>query len=379
MPATGITPTEFIQAFARALRYAGVRTGTAELADAVTALGFIDLARRADVRETLACILLRRHGDREAFDRVFDHFFASPDSLRRSPPGEPTPAPRSRSPGAGGDADGRRGEAGDPVLAASLAEAFRQRDFESMSEDELRAARALLQDELPLLRPVPTRRFRAHARGRAVDLRRTVHAARRTGGEVVRIVRRRRGRQPPGIVMLIDISGSMAAYSRMFLYFAHTLTRRYGSVATLLFGTRLTNVSRQLRDTDPDRAFADLGRLVRDWDGGTRISASLHAFNRDWGRRLLSRRTVVLLLTDGLERDPGASLAAEMRRLRLTSSRLVWLNPLLRYAEFEPAARGIRLMLPYVDEFVPAHNVASLAGLAALLGAAGSHRRRRAA
>ncbi len=181
------------------------------------------------------------------------------------------------------------------------------------------------------------------------------------------MVRRERRVKPPPIVVLCDISGSMHRYTRMFLHFMHALTRDREKVATFVFGTRLTNVTRPLRDRDVDEALARVGAAASDWAGGTRIGACLREFNFRWARRLLAQNAAVLLVTDGLDRDDAHGLAAEMQRLHRACHRLVWLNPLLRYAGFQPQASGIASMLPHVDAFVPMHNIESLRELAAQL------------
>jgi uncharacterized protein with von Willebrand factor type A (vWA) domain len=189
----------------------------------------------------------------------------------------------------------------------------------------------------------------------------------RAGGESVLLRRRAPRRRPPAVVALCDISGSMARYGRMLLRFLHALTARGGRVHSFTFGTRLTNVTRWLRDRDPDEALAALGRAVPDWEGGTRIGACLRDFNLRWSRRVLGQGAVVLLVTDGLDREGALGLADETARLRRSCRRLVWLNPLLRFQGFEPRAEGVRAMLPHVHDFRPVHDLASLEELAAAL------------
>jgi uncharacterized protein with von Willebrand factor type A (vWA) domain len=194
--------------------------------------------------------------------------------------------------------------------------------------------------------------------------------------ELLPLARKRNRERPPDVVLLCDISGSMSAYSRMFLLLAHTLTRREPVVHTFVFGTRLSHVSQALRHLDADEAISRVSATVEDWDGGTRIGESLEAFNRLWGRRVLARNAVVLLLTDGLERDGSGDLGDRMQRLKRSCSSLVWLNPMLRYDRFEPRAAGIRAMMPHVDRFVPAHNLVSLeAAIRSLSGPAVSPHR----
>jgi uncharacterized protein with von Willebrand factor type A (vWA) domain len=209
---------------------------------------------------------------------------------------------------------------------------------------------------------VLTRRLVAAPPPGAIDLRRTLRASLRTGGEMIQLRHRRRSHIHPPIVILADISGSMSQYTRIFLHFMHVLGERR-RVHSFLFGTRLTNVTRQIRLKDPDEALAACSGAVLDWSGGTRIATALHAFNRLWGRRVLGQGAIVLLFTDGLERDTDEDLDAEMDRLHRSCRRLIWLNPLLRYGGFEAKARGIRAMLPHVDEFRPIHSLAAVADL----------------
>jgi len=199
----------------------------------------------------------------------------------------------------------------------------------------------------------------------------------RTNGQLIEIARKSRRRRPPVLVLIADISGSMSSYSRMFLQFAHALSSGRRRVYSFVFGTRLSNITRWLAERDADRALARVASQVRDWDGGTRIAECLERFNVDWGRRVLAGRAIVILLSDGLERDSTARLEFQMQRLRRTADEVIWLNPLLRYDDFRAAASGIRAMLPYVDRFLPAHNVNSLLDLGRLLGEHSAERVRR--
>jgi uncharacterized protein with von Willebrand factor type A (vWA) domain len=194
----------------------------------------------------------------------------------------------------------------------------------------------------------------------------------RNNGQLLTLARKRRRLRRPPVVLICDISGSMSAYSRVFLQFAHALAAVNPRVQTFVFATRLTNVTRQLATGDVDQALAAAAREVGDWDGGTRIASSLERFNLDWNRRLLAQNALVVLLTDGLERDSTDHLALQAERIRRSCRQLIWLNPLLRYRDFSPQAGGIRAMLPHVDCFLPAHNLASLGDLARVLGEAGS-------
>jgi hypothetical protein len=193
-----------------------------------------------------------------------------------------------------------------------------------------------------------------------VDVRATIRAATRSGGELAEIARRRRVTRPPPLVAICDISGSMARYAQILLHFLHAVTNDRDRVHCFLFGTRLSNITRQLRHRDPEIAFQMVSHIVPDWSGGTRIGEALETFNRQWGRRVLGQGAVVLLITDGLDREGGRGLAEATDRLQRSCSRLIWLNPLLRYAGFQPKSQGIRAMLPHVHDFRPVHNLASL-------------------
>ncbi len=244
-------------------------------------------------------------------------------------------------------------------------------DFEAMSAAEIGQAKAEIRRlTLPLdLRR--TRRLRPDPRGPTPDLRRTIRASLRQGGEILAIARSRRVRCPPPLVVLCDISGSMGRYAQILLHFLHAVTNDRARVHVFLFGTRLSNITRQLRHRDPERAFQMVAHVVPDWSGGTRIGEALAQFNRRWAKRVLGQGAVVLLITDGLDRpreqDGMRMLAENMDRLHRSSRRLIWLNPLLRWAGFEPRSQGIRAMLPHVDEFRPVHNLASLRELVDLL------------
>jgi uncharacterized protein with von Willebrand factor type A (vWA) domain len=243
-------------------------------------------------------------------------------------------------------------------------------DFEAMSAAEIeQAKREIRRLTLPLdLRR--TRRLRADPLGPVTDLRRTIRASLRRGGEILTIARSRRRTRPPPLVVLCDISGSMARYAQILLHFLHAVTNHRARVFVFLFGTRLTNVTRAIRARDPDEALAACSAHVVDWSGGTRIATSLRTFNKQWSRRVLTQGAVVLLISDGLERDADDTLAFEMDRLHRSCRGLVWLNPLLRFEGFEARAKGVRTMLPHVDELRPIHNLDSMAELVRALSGA---------
>jgi uncharacterized protein with von Willebrand factor type A (vWA) domain len=225
----------------------------------------------------------------------------------------------------------------------------------------------MLREAAEIVSTVPVRRFRTDIHGRRFDLRKSMRTMLKNNGQLIELVRKKRQVKPPALVLVCDISGSMSRYSRMFMHFAHALSTRGQVVHSFVFGTRLTNISRWLAERDVDKALSRVAAEVRDWDGGTRIGDCLARFNIDWSRRVLAGNAVVVLLSDGLERDSEADLGFQMSRLQRSARQLVWLNPMLRYDQFEPKAAGMKAMLPHVDKFLPAHNVASLGDLARLL------------
>ena len=379
--------------FARALRKAGLPVGTGRVLDAIRAVEAVGFTDKDDFYFTLQACFVSRPEHREVFSQVFRLFWRDPQflqylmslltpqvsGLNERP--EPAPAERRAAEALldGADPPARpRDEAErvevDARLTFSAGERLKNMDFEQMSAAEQAAARrAIARLELPV-RPVASRRTRVDARGRVADWRGTMRAALRSGGEVQALVTRARRTRWPNLVVLCDISGSMADYSRMLLHFLHATANAKGAgwaqVHAFTFGTRLTNITRHLRRRDVDAALEAAGREALDWEGGTRIGACLHAFNRDWSRRVLGQGAVVLLITDGLDRGDPGRLAAEMERLHLSARRLIWLNPLLRWDGFTPRARGIRAMLPHVDAFRACHNLASLEELVAELNRA---------
>ena len=356
--------------FVRLLRSSGVSCGAHAAADALRALEAVGLGRRDDVFWALHAVLLTRHEDHEVFRRAFALWWSGAAERSGLPPGVGgPPAPPPPDPPAGArrvlsdrearvreDVEDERPEAVE--VAWSRGAVSRTRDFEQMSREEWALARAAVTELRPRLPLRLSRRREGHPRGALLDLRRTLRASARSGHGAITLRRSRRRAQPRRLVLLVDVSGSMDRYARVVLLFAHTLAVVAPSVRAYTFGTHLTDVTRHLRHRDPDVALEAVGRAVTDWSGGTRIGPALGAFNRRWGRR--SGGAVVLLVTDGLDREGGAGIAREARRLRRSVHRLIWLNPLLRYREFEPRAAGIRALLPEVDEHRPVHDLASL-------------------
>jgi hypothetical protein len=251
----------------------------------------------------------------------------------------------------------------DARLTVSDRELLQRKDFAQMSAAEIAAAKEAIKRLVLSLDEVKTRRLAPHRRGHLVDMRRTLRASLKAGGAVIDLKYLGPRTKAPTIVALLDISGSMSQYTRLFLHFLHAVTDARKRVHTFLFGTRLTNVTRALKQKDPDEALAAVSANVADWSGGTRIATSLKRFNKLWARRVLTQGAIVLLITDGLERDPDDRLAFEIDRLHRSCRRLIWLNPLLRFSGFEARAKGIRAMLPYVDELRPIHNLESMGEL----------------
>lgn len=372
--------------FARILRRAGLTIGTGHIIEALRAIERVDLADREQFYWALHTVLIDDHRHHLLFDEAFRRYFRPPHGLDQilasmlpkiEVPEEPAPAGnrriadamRSRRPRSRPVRTEKQREIRfDAVMTYSAEEILRTRDFAQMSADELRQAKRIIAGMKLTLAEVSTRRFRADARGSRVDLRATLRASLRTGGSSIPLRWRSPRTRPPPLVILCDISGSMERYSHMLLHFLHALTTHRERVHSFVFGTRLTNVTRYLRWRDIDMALARIGGEVTDWAGGTRIGSCLEHFNHQWSRRVLGQGAVVLLISDGLDRETGSELEPAMERLHKSCRRLLWLNPLLRYDGFEPLARGIKAMLPHVDDFRPVHNLSSLEQLAAALG-----------
>jgi len=377
---------ENIMHFARLLRAAGLPIGPDRVIDAVRAVEAVGLERRDDFYWTLSSVFLSRQEQFEIFDQAFHIFWRDPRLLERAMAMEmpeeflkerkdekPVSARVSEALQSGQRQEdaARKEEPEQPELDAALTfserEVLQRADFETMTNEEIAQAKALIARMRLPIEEIRTRRFMSDADGARIDMRATLRATLRGGSQIIPLKRRSpRWRHPP-LVVLCDISGSMNRYSRMFLHFLHAITNDRDRVYTFVFGTRLTNVTRCLRHRDVDVAMSGVSELVADWSGGTRIGASIRDFNLHWSRRVLGQNAVVLLITDGLDSDTGHGLAEEMDRLHRSCRRLIWLNPLLRYEGFEARPAGIRAMMPHVDDFLPAHNLQSLLDLAAAL------------
>jgi len=376
---------ENIVYFARALRAAGMPVGPGALLDALEALSVARVGARDDFYWTLHAVFVKRHEHTILFDQAFRIFFRKRGYIEKliASMFPQTLEPTAKSPAPGAQRiqealfSGLNERAQDQSeidvdarLTVSDREVLQKKDFAQMTAAEIAAAKdAIARLRLPL-DEVRTRRLKQDRHGHLIDIRRTLRASMKAGGAVIDLKYLGPRVKEPPIVALLDISGSMSEYTRLFLHFLHAVTDARKRVTTFLFGTRLTNVTRAIRQRDPDEALAACSANVADWSGGTRIASSLHIFNKQWARRVLGQGAVVLLITDGLERDADDTLAFEIDRLHRSCRRLIWLNPLLRFHAFEARAKGVQTMLPHVDDLRPIHNLESMKELVRALSGA---------
>jgi uncharacterized protein with von Willebrand factor type A (vWA) domain len=386
--------TQNITWFARALRKAGLPIGPGRLLDAIQAVEAVGFTSKRDFYWTLHACFVSRPEHRTTFAQVFRLYWRDPRYLehmmsmmlpavrgvqeeRTAQAGEKRAA-EALLDGANADLpepetqeeEGTQIEI-DASMTMSSEEKLRTLDFEQMSTDEIaQAKRMLARLKLPV-QPIQSRRTKADPLGMGVDWRATMRKSMRQGGDLSEIARKSHRMRWPNLVVICDISGSMSQYSRMVLHFLHAVANQKGAgwarVHGFTFGTRLTNITRHLTTRDVDAALAAAGAEAQDWEGGTRIGECLHAFNRDWSRRVMGQGAVVLLISDGLDRGAPEDLSKEMQRLHLSARRLIWLNPLLRWEGFAAKAQGIRAMLPHVDSFRAGHSIASIEALAEAL------------
>ncbi|MCI5111052.1 MAG: VWA domain-containing protein [Marivita sp.] len=379
--------------FARALRRAGLPIGPGRVIDAIRAVEAAGFTERMDFFWTLHACFVNRPEHRVIFAQVFRLYWRDPRYLehmmsfmlpairgvqeeKSAASGEKRAAQALLDDHLPEVPENEQSEEGTEIeitstLTMSAEEKLRTLDFEQMSTAEVaEAKRMLARLKLPV-KPIPSRRGKASVLGKQADYRRTLMKSMRQGGEIRSIARKTPRPRWPNLVVLCDISGSMSQYSRMVLHFLHAVANEKGAgwakVHAFTFGTRLTNITRHLATRDVDAALKAAGAEAQDWEGGTRIGQCLHAFNRDWSRRVMGQGAVVLLITDGLDRDDAGALEKEMERLHLSSRRLIWLNPLLRWDGFAPKATGIRAMLPHVDSFRAGHSIQSLEELASAI------------
>lgn len=379
--------------FARALRVAGLKAGTAQIMDAICAIEAVGFTDKTDFYYTLRSIFVRRPEDQAVFAQVFRLFWRDPNYLEhmmgllRPLVRGVNEAPQAKSAekraaealldGANEpveqEDDLERGEEieFDTTLTFSASEQLKSKDFEQMSASEVREAKRLISQIKLDIPPLQTRRHFGANQGPKPDWQKTIKRSIKRGGELDRIMRQKPRERYPNLIVLCDISGSMSGYSRMVLHLLHSIANQKGAnwahVYGFTMGTRLTNITKELEARDVDQTLSTLGRDVKDWEGGTRLADCLHEFNRDWSRRVMGSKAVVLMITDGLDQGDPSLLRREIERLQLSAGRLIWLNPLFRYDGFSPKARGIRAILPHVDCFRAGHNIDSLEGLVNVL------------
>ncbi len=380
-----------IMHFARVLREAGIPVGPGLVIDALDAALAGPLRKRDDFYWTLHAVFIKRREHKELFDQAFHVFWKKPKMLeqlmqlmyhqiaRKKDDKKQKAGFRRLAEAMFDQNEVKAPERSDALeveatFTSSAVDALRAKDFEQMTVAEQSEAKQALKHLHVNRIEVQTRRYRASHFGKRIDMRRTLRASLRSGGQPIDLARKQRKWREPPLVVLADISGSCSSYSRMFLHFLHTLSSDRSRVTVFLFGTRLTNITRELARKDVDDAMTKVSGAVKDWSGGTRIGTTLKEFNFKWARRVLTQGAHVLLMTDGLDREDVGQLAQEMQRLRRSAKRIVWLNPLLRFDGFQARAGGIRAIMPYVDEFRPVHSLDSLQDLASTLAAPTSGR-----
>ncbi|GAC1520799.1 MAG: VWA domain-containing protein [Ktedonobacteraceae bacterium] len=392
--------------FGRILWEVGIDVGPRKMLDLAETLNYIDITSKDDFYNTLKCCLLAKHEQEPVFDQMYLYYWfmrdqqgkkkveapgaAKRDEKRlRLPPSERkrlaehlnAPQEQRKDLRAEMRESERRRQAGEKAgdpddddtalpqgLAYSALEALRKKDFESFTWDEVQEAKRLVAEMRWHLGMRPTRRKTPSRRGSYPDMRRIVRRNLKYGAELLELTWRKTKHKPRPLVIICDISGSMSLYSRLLLHFIHTISNGLLNVEAFVFGTRLTRITRQLKKRDVDDAVRDVSKNVQDWSGGTRIGDALHFFNQKWSKRVLGRGAVVLVISDGWDRGDASVLEVEMDRLQHSCHRLIWLNPLLGSPDYRPLTIGMKTALPYIDNFLPAHNLDSLIHLGNLLG-----------
>ena len=366
--------------FAQVLRRLGLDVGSGNVLDLVRAMEYVSMGRKQDFFQAARCILVHRKSDFPLFDEAFQVFWRRPATgystrdlrsmgeQRRFRKPQVGPPPGSDPPSEG--ELGREAEAGDQVdmtRSYSAREVLREKDFASYSSREIVDAKGMMAELAWDLEDRRTRRT-VHGEGTRLDLRKTLRVNLKYGGEILELAHRERKVKPRPLVLICDVSGSMERYTRMLLHFIHTIAGGLDRVEAFLFATRLTRITRHLRYRSIDQAVAEVAKTVPDWAGGTRIGQALKTFNFQWARRVLGGGAVVLIISDGWDRGEPELLAKESSRLQRSCRRLIWLNPLAGSPTYQPLTRGMQAALPYVDDFLPIHNLNGLAALAHHLG-----------
>jgi uncharacterized protein with von Willebrand factor type A (vWA) domain len=387
-PVPTAVPLDRLVGFGRYLRSLGLPVGTGRILTFCRAAAALDPFDRTDLRWAARTTLISRPDQRAELDAAFDRYFGRGSGVLDLPivPDEELAAALRTARGSADDDPERElalasswstlgsdeeaeGESAIRIVASD-AEVLRTKDFAEMTDLERRAVSQLIR-RVVLTAPLrPSRRYRAASRGDRFDLRRTLRASLRTQGEPFeRAWRRRRTRRRP-LVLILDVSGSMSAYSRALIEFAHAAARTGQRVEVFTFGTKLTRITRALRSRDPGEALHQVGSTVTDWEGGTRIGQSLRELLDTWSARSALRGSLVVLCSDVLERGDPELLARQMERLSRLAHRIVWRNPLTGSPRYEPLARGMAASLPHVDRFLSGHNLASLEALAGAMASA---------
>ncbi len=376
--------------FGRLLRGIGVKITPTQIFDLVEGLDHLKIRRREDFKNGARTILISKHEHIPLFDRAFDLFWQARDQgalldldLRVLVPPQPPEQKKilEITPAADGDEPPPEGESDEPLIdnvyTYSTQEILKQKDFADLSPEELQEVKHLIQSMNWQLEQRQTRRKTRAPHGAYLDMRQTFRQNLRYGGEPLKLNWRNRKLKRRPLVVISDISGSMERYSRVLLKFIYAISNGLDHVEAFVFSTRLTRVTRQLRGREIDVALDEATAAIHDWAGGTRIGESLKTFNYQWGRRVLGQGAIVLVISDGWDRGDPKLLSHELSRLQLSSQRLIWLNPLLGAENYEPLTRGIQAALPYIDDFLPIHNLNSLEQLGRLLERLGEHKPRR--
>jgi hypothetical protein len=373
--------------FGRMLRALGIKVTPTQIIDLVEALKHIDMRSREDFKNSTRTVLINRHEHIPLFDQAFDLFWQAREKnqlleidlgalLQRSPTTEKKlteVAPNTQA-----DSDTPERESDEPIIETiytySPNEVLRQKDFSDLTPEEMDEVKFMMQRMEWQLEQRRTRRKSRAPHGAYLDMRRTFRQNLRYGGELIQLARQRRKFKRRPLVVICDISGSMERYSRVLLKFIYVISNGLDHAEAFVFSTRLTRITRQLRNHEIDVALDQVAASVQDWAGGTRIGDALKTFNYKWGRRVLGQGAIVLIISDGWDRGDIDLLREEISRLQLSAQRLIWLNPLLGSANYEPLTRGIQAALPYIDDFLPVHNLASLEQLGHLLERLGEHK-----
>ena len=387
--------------FGRILWEVGINVGPGQMLDLAETLSYVDLTSKEEFYDTLKCCLLTKHEQEPVFNQMFEYYWFvrdKPDKKKddkkgaakrqqrqlRLPPSERKRlaehmnSAEQKKEGAtelrqnnkrrAQDDEQREDDMGNPQGTAYTAiEYLRKKDFENFTWEEVQEAKKLMAEMRWHLGMRPTRRKAPAKKGSYPDMRRIVRRNLKYGAELIELTWRKTKIKPRPLVIICDISGSMSLYSRLLLHFVHTISNGLMNVEAFVFGTRLTRITRQLKRRDVDDAVRDVSKSVQDWSGGTRIGDALHFFNHFWARRVLGRGAVVLIISDGWDRGESDVLSVEMDRLQHSCHRLIWLNPLLGSPDYRPLTIGMKTALPFIDNFLPVHNLDSLISLGNLL------------